>query len=125
MVGDDPQASDLRLLMLANRVSVLGELDRRAEAIESGRAALVLAEQAGTPRVATARSALADQVFLLGQWDDALAEIDPAVGLPGPDYLPPLVHGLIALIAAHRQDWQRAEHHLSELPEGIGHPRCR
>src|SRR5712691_7881034 len=120
VIGGDIQATDLRLLMLANRVSVLGELDRRAEAIETAREALVLAEQAGTPRVATARSALADQYFSLGQWDDALAEIGPAVGLPGPDYLPPLVYGLIALIAAHRQDWQKAEDHLSELPDGSG-----
>jgi DNA-binding CsgD family transcriptional regulator len=120
VIGDDPQASDLRLLMLANRVSVLGELDRQAQATEAAREALLLAEQAGTPRVATARCALADQYFSLGQWDDALAELDPAVGLPGPDYLPPLVYGLIALIAAHRQDWQTAEDHLSELPDGSG-----
>ncbi len=117
VVGDDPQASDVRLLMLANRVSVLGELDRRAEAIASGREALVLAEQAGTPRVATARFALAEAIFMFGQWDEALAEIDPAVGLPGPDYLPLLVQGMIALIAAHRQDWQTAEDHLSALPD--------
>jgi len=108
------------LLMLANRVSVLGELDRRAEAIEAAREALVLAEQAGTPRLATARFALADQYFSFGQWDDALAEIEPAVGLPGPNYLPPLVHGLIALIAAHRQDWQTAESHLSGMPGRSG-----
>ncbi len=119
-IGDDPQASDLRLLMLANRASALGELDRRAEAIETAREALVLAEQAGTPRLATARLALADLYFYFGQWDDALAEIDPAIGLPGPDYLPLLVHGLIALIAAHRQDWQTAEDHLSGMPDRSG-----
>ncbi len=39
------------------------------------------------------------------------------VGLPGPNYLPLLVHGLIALIAAHRQDWQAAEEHLSGMPD--------
>jgi hypothetical protein len=83
------QASDVRLLMLANRVGVLSELDRRAEAID----------------------------FFFGQWDEALAEIDPAVGLPGPDYLPMLVDGLAALMAAHRQDWQTAEDYLSELPD--------
>ena len=120
VIGGDIQASDLRLLMLANRVSVLGELDRRAEAIESAREALVLAEQAGTPRLAIARHALANQYLHFGQWDDALAEIDLAVGLPGPDYLPLLVHGLIALIAAHRQDWQTAEDHLSGMPDRSG-----
>ncbi len=114
VIGGDPEASDLRLLMLANRFAALDDLDRRAEAIETAREALMLAEQAGTPRLAIVSTALADQYFSFGQWDDALAEIEPVVGLPGPDYLPLLVHGLIALIAAHRQDWQTAEDHLSE-----------
>jgi DNA-binding CsgD family transcriptional regulator/tetratricopeptide (TPR) repeat protein len=117
VIGDDPQATDLRLLMLANQTSALGELDRRGEAIDIAREALVLAERGGTPRLATARIALADMYYFLGQWDDALAEVDPAVGLPGPNYLPLLVHGLIALIAAHRQDWQTAEDHLSGMPD--------
>ena len=113
VIGGDPRATGLRLLMLANRASVFGELDRQAEGIESARAALVLAEQAGTPRLAIARFALADQYFLSGQWDDALTEIDLAVDLPAPDYLPTLIHGLIALIAAHRADWRTAEDHVA------------
>ena len=84
------------------------------------REALVLAEQAGTPRLATTRFALADLYYVFGQWDEALAELDPAVGLPGPFYLPLLVHGLIALIAAHRQDWQTADDHLSDMPDRSG-----
>ncbi len=119
VIGDDPEVTDLRLLMLANRVSALGQLDRRAEAIETARTTLVLAEQAGTPRLATAHFALADQHFAFGQWDDALTELDPAVGLPGPNYLPLLVRGLIALIAAHRQDWQTAEDYLSGMPDRV------
>jgi DNA-binding CsgD family transcriptional regulator len=117
VIGDDPQATDLRLLMLANRVSSLADLDRRAEAIATAREALVIAERAGTPRLGTARFALADEYFTFGLWDDALAEIEPAVGLPGPDYLPLLVNGLIALIGAHREDWQMALDHLSALPD--------
>jgi DNA-binding CsgD family transcriptional regulator/tetratricopeptide (TPR) repeat protein len=113
VIGGDPEATDLRLVMLANRVSALGELDRRAEAVETAREALLLAEQADTPRLAHARSGLAEQYFCFGQWDDALAEVEPIVGLPGPNYLPMVVHGLIALIAAHRQDWKTAEDHLS------------
>jgi DNA-binding CsgD family transcriptional regulator len=120
VTGGDPEACDLRLLMLANRTSVLGEFDRRAEAIETAREALVLAEQVGTPRLVAARFALANQYFSFGQWDDALAEIEPAVGLPGPVYQPLLVNGLIALIAAHREDWETAEDHLSGLPEWSG-----
>ncbi len=113
VIGDDPEVTDLRLLILANRVAALGDRDRRAEAIETAREALVLAEQAGTPRLATVRCALAEQYFEFGQWDDALAELESAVGLPGPDYQPMLIHGLTALIAAHREDWQVADDHLS------------
>ncbi len=120
VIGDDAEASDLRLLMLAHQVSVLGELDRRAEAIKAAREALVLADQVGTPRLATTRYALAEQCFLFGHWDDALTEIDPAVGLPGPNYLPIMIHGLIALIAAHRADAERAEEHLSGMPDQAG-----
>jgi DNA-binding CsgD family transcriptional regulator len=117
VIGDDPQATDLRVLLLANRTTALGVLDRQSEAIAAARQALVLAEQVGTPRLGTARFSLADQYFLAGHWDDALAELELAVGLPGPNYLPLLVHGLIALIAGHREDWQNARDHLSELPD--------
>ena len=34
--------------------------------------------------------------------------------------MPLLVHGLIALIAAHRADWETAEDHLSGLPDRSG-----
>jgi DNA-binding CsgD family transcriptional regulator len=117
VIGGDPEASDLRLLILSNRVGGLGELDRRAEAIETAREAVVLAEQAGTPRLAAVRASLAEQYFWFGQWDDALAEVEPSVGLPGPSYLPMVVQGLIALIAAHRQDWQTAEDQLIGEPD--------
>jgi DNA-binding CsgD family transcriptional regulator len=120
VIGGDPEASDLRLLILANRVTVLGELDRQAQAIDTAREALMLAEQVGTPRLATVRCALAHQYFSFGQWDDALIEIDPAVGLPGPKYMPLIVQGLIALIAAHRADWETAEDHLSGMPDRLG-----
>ena len=122
VLGDDAQTSDLRLLMYAHRVGGLSVLDRSAEAIDAGREALVLAERAGTPRLANTRFSLGEQYFVVGQWDDALIEIDPAVGLPGPDYLPIMIHGLMALIAAHRADWETADAHLSGMPDwsGIG-----
>ena len=125
VLGDDARTSDVRLLLLAHRTAALGVLDRQAEAIEAAREALVVAERAGTPRIATARFGLAEQYFFIGQWDDALAEIDPAVGLPGPDYLPTMIHGMIALITAHRADWEAAENHLSGLPGPFGHPPGR
>jgi DNA-binding CsgD family transcriptional regulator/tetratricopeptide (TPR) repeat protein len=117
VVGDDPEGTDLRLLMFANRATALREFDRQDEAMQTAREALLLAEESGTPRLATARFSLSDQFFCVGQWDDALAELELAVGLPGPDYLQMHIHGLIAVIAAHRQDWQAAEEHLSGEPD--------
>ena len=116
VIGDDLQASDLRVLMIANRSALLSEMDRWQEAVAQAREALTLAEQAGTPRIATARQVLADLYLTGGQWDDALAELESAVAMPGPDYLLVLVHGMIALIAAHRDDGQTAEQHLRRIP---------
>ncbi len=118
-IGDDLQASDLKVLVMANRIGLLSEMDRRQEAVAAARETLTLAEQAGTPRIATARQVLADLYLTAGQWDDALAELEPAVGLPGPDYLPILIHGMIALIAAHRDDGQKAEEHLGRIPDEL------
>jgi DNA-binding CsgD family transcriptional regulator len=119
VLGGDLQASDLRVLVIANRIGLLSEMDRGQEAAAEAREALTLAEQAGTPRIATARQALADLYLTGGQWDDALAELEPAVGLPGPDYLTLLIHGTISLIAAHRDDGQTAEDHLRRIPDEL------
>jgi DNA-binding CsgD family transcriptional regulator len=126
VIRDDPQATDLQVLVLANRISLLSELDRWPEAMTEARRGLALAERAGTPRVVTARQALAEQYFTCGQWDDALAELEPSAGLPGPDYLSLLIHGMISLIAAHRDDWQIAEEHLGRVPDELmGHPAAQ
>jgi len=119
VMGDDLQATDLRVLVIANRITLLSEMDRRQEAAALAREVVALAEQAGTPRIATVRPALADLYLTGGQWDDALAELEPTVGMPGPDYLPVLVHGMISLIAAHRDDWQTAEEHLRRIPDEL------
>jgi DNA-binding CsgD family transcriptional regulator/tetratricopeptide (TPR) repeat protein len=115
VLGDDPQATDLRALLLSTRTASLGDLDRQDEAIAAGRQALVLAEQAGLPRQATIRAFLAHRYFELGQWDDALAELESAADLPGPSYLPVMVHGIAALIAGHRDDRATAAEHLAAV----------
>jgi DNA-binding CsgD family transcriptional regulator len=55
----------------------------------------------------------AEDYFEAGQWDDALAELEPAAGLPVSGDTPVRIHGLIALIAGHRDDWVTAEEHLA------------
>ena len=124
----NPQATDLRLLLLVNRAGHLLNTDRRAEAIATARQALALAERAGTPRVHGVRSTLGDLYYESGEWDDALAELEQApVGI-GPVNMRLWIHATIALIAAHRADWETAVGHLraiddenltASLPQGI------
>ena len=101
-------------MLLANRVGALGLLDRHDEAIGAAGQALVVAERAGTSRLAVIRCTLAYQHFEAGQWDDALAELEPAAG-SGLGAGSSLAHGLIALIAGDRDDGDVAE----------AAPRCR
>jgi len=120
-IGDDPQASDLHVMMLANNASCLIDLDRFHEALAAASEAVVLAERAATARLAGARFALADLFFSAGQWDDALAELELVAGIPGQDHRQLLVQGLIALIAAHRGDRRTA---LSQLSGLLSEPRA-
>lgn len=114
VIGDAPQTTDLRLLLLGNRTAALGITDHRSEAIATGRRAVAAAEQAGSPRLGMVRFALASQLFQAGQWDDALAELEPVTGLPVPADSASLVHGLAALICGHRDDAEACAEHLRQ-----------
>jgi len=108
----DPQATDLRLLLLTNKAGHLANLGRLAEAIATVRQALALAERAGTPRVHGVRSRFGGVHFESGEWDDALAELEQAPAGSGPVSMRLVTHGLIALIAAHRGDRETVARHL-------------
>jgi DNA-binding CsgD family transcriptional regulator len=117
VIGNSDQTIDLRLMLLADRVAALGLLDRHGEAIGAAGQALVAAERAGTTRLAVIRCTLAHQYFEAGQWDDALAELEPAATDSGLVAGSSLAHGLIALIAAYRDDGVVAERHLGAVSE--------
>jgi DNA-binding CsgD family transcriptional regulator len=116
VIGNSDQTTDLRLMLLANRVAALGLLDRHGEAVGAAGQALVIAERAGTSRLTVIRCALAHQHFEAGEWDDALAELEPAVG-PGQGAGSSLAHGLIALIAGYRDEGDVAVEHLAAVSE--------
>jgi DNA-binding CsgD family transcriptional regulator/tetratricopeptide (TPR) repeat protein len=119
VIGNSDQTIDLRLMLLANRVAALGLLDRPGEAIDAAGQALVVAERAGTSRLTVIRCTLAYQHFEAGQWDDALAELEPAAGSDlgaGSS----LAHALIALIAGYRDEGDVAAEHLSAVSEHGG-----
>ena len=76
---------------------------------------LILAEQAGTPRMRLIRTSLAHLYFDVGRWEDAIAELELVVDIPGSDYHKLLVHGLFALIAGQRGDPRTAAEHLAAI----------
>jgi DNA-binding CsgD family transcriptional regulator/tetratricopeptide (TPR) repeat protein len=112
LVETDLQATDLRLLLLSNRTFRLLDLDRRAQGIAAARQAVTLAERAGTPRTQAARSTLVPMLYISGEWDDALAELEQASAVAGPASAWLQVHGPWALIAGHRGDRATAAREL-------------
>jgi DNA-binding CsgD family transcriptional regulator/tetratricopeptide (TPR) repeat protein len=72
----DPALNDLGLLLQTNKSIMLLSLDRRDEAVATAERARRLADQVGTAvRLAQAHGALAQTLYGIGRWDEALAEI--------------------------------------------------
>jgi DNA-binding CsgD family transcriptional regulator len=113
LVGDDPRAADLALLVSANRARSEWEVGRPADAHIADM--LVRTERAaGHVRVGTSRLTAAEIWFRGGRWDDCAAELELLeAGLPAGEsqQLMPM-HGLAALVAVHRADDAAARRHL-------------
>jgi DNA-binding CsgD family transcriptional regulator len=123
VIGDDPETTDLRLLVLSNRLVTLGSLDRGAEA--DARQLRALAERVGTARIGTVLGTIAEHLFENGRWDDALAELESLFALGADVRDIELVggRGLAALIAVHRDDRAGVAVHVraaQQLPEVVG-----
>ena len=119
LVGDQPEAADLRLILLSNRIAALDNLGRPADADQAVREAVALAERAGTPqRLAQIRLIAAEHTYLGGRWDDTLAEVDVLVDLlpPGPPWSL-MLHGVGALIAGHRDERSAVDAHLDAVAD--------
>jgi DNA-binding CsgD family transcriptional regulator/tetratricopeptide (TPR) repeat protein len=127
LIGAEAETSDLRLLLLSNRLTSQSNLG--LDAADAARELLRLAEQAGTARLGAVRWSVAEYLFQTGQWDDALAELSTLL-TPGADLLDFTIlggRGLAALIAGHRDDDDALRDHLdaavdpADLPGGIQH----
>jgi DNA-binding CsgD family transcriptional regulator len=118
LIGDDPEATDLRLMLLSNRLTLLSWLGRDIQA--GARELVELAEHAGNTRIGTVRWTIGQHLFQAGRWDDALAELaalfEPEVDADSEDLAE--AHGLAALIAVHRDDRAAFDEHLRAL-EGL------
>lgn len=108
----EPRDSTPRMVIMANRASLLAGADRLDEAGAAIREAMALAEQIGTFRLGSVCGFAADYYLEVGQWDDALAVLESVSGLDRDDYIAALVDGLAALIAAHRDDGASLRRHL-------------
>jgi DNA-binding CsgD family transcriptional regulator len=102
LIGNDPATSDLCLLLLTNRSNPLMDLDRIEEALRVLHEARVVAERSGTARLDNITLHIADCLFQLGKWDDAQAELETIAGRYNSVLDPLEMCGLLALIAARR-----------------------
>ncbi|HWO65995.1 MAG TPA: transcriptional regulator, partial [Umezawaea sp.] len=117
VVGTDLGLTDLKLVLLDNRVFTLQCLDRLDEATGTMRLAFDAAKQ-GAP-MAALQVAAAVHRFWLGGWDEAVDRLGAALGddsgitgfgLREGGLM--LLHGVAALIAAHRDDDLALRRHL-------------
>jgi len=124
----DPELADLRLLVQINQANALGVLDRYDEAIQVAQQVRRSADRAGNVfRLAQVQSVLGELLFDVGKWDDALVEIDLALGVSKDPMVDCLQHGLAATIRLHRGD-PDSERHLSaadDLSDKVGARICR
>jgi DNA-binding CsgD family transcriptional regulator len=110
LIGNDPQATELALMLLFRRTQALHELDRHSEAGATIGETLALAERTRTPRLAEAYVLAAGCHFRVGQWDEAVLTLEQAMPLPNAPEGRVLAYGLMALIAGHRDGAKAAEH---------------
>ncbi|RSM77009.1 LuxR family transcriptional regulator [Kibdelosporangium aridum] len=114
VAADDPELTDLRLLLQINQAVTLGDLDRYEEALEVAHRMRQEAERTGSlVRLTQAQSAMGQLLLGNGGWDDALAEVD---ALPAEVKDPSVVccdHGVAAIISFHRDDPVTARQHLA------------
>jgi DNA-binding CsgD family transcriptional regulator len=116
VIGDDPGLSDLRVLLLSNRITFYDQLARHAEADTAVQETVALAERTGTFRLKTMRVVASEHYFEAGRWDDARAELETLAALPPARHGGLLIeHGLAALIAGHRDDRATAARHLAAV----------
>jgi DNA-binding CsgD family transcriptional regulator len=115
VIGAEPQAADLRLLLLSNSVFSLIFAERQEQALATARQGLVLAEQISTPRLRMFRLAIGLLSYEAGRWDDAATELEAAADLPGPGHFAIAFRGMLALIAGHRDDQDAEREHLEAV----------
>lgn len=112
-IGAQSVASTCGLMLMA-----AGRVDEGKQVLQRGR---LINGEAGAPNgVALQQINLADGLYLSGEWDRAIAEIDTTVGLTSPEpALPAASEPVLAIIAVHRNDPRAAQRHLDAADVAI------
>lgn len=124
----DLAASDLRILLLANRSVALKDLDRSQEAAQSLETARAVAERTGSTRLQAIMRAIGELRFEEGRWDEALLALAASVedGPPAPSFrVVALARGFMAMIHARRGQTAAAREDLAELAVFADSPGSR
>ncbi len=116
LLGEDPQATELRIRLLVAKGGSLAFLDQRAEALAALKQAQALADRTGARSDAVGLF-LADVYYCTGQWDDAITEAETMFGLLSAPWVVQWLHALLALIAAFRDEPAEARQHLDEVTD--------
>ncbi|WP_345632879.1 ATP-binding protein [Rugosimonospora acidiphila] len=111
MVEGDPSLTDLRLMLQINQAATLGDMDRYDAAFSAAEQVRQLADDAGNvARLAQAQVVVAELLFDVGRWDDALAEVDLSSHPQSDPSVECSAYGLAAIIQFHRGETTAIRH---------------
>ena len=116
VVGDDPDSMDLRLLLLNDRLVLLGNLDRIAELEAALPPTIALAESLGSARLETIQRLAVNLYLERGDWDQRTGASRPDAHALSP-YVSLDMNGAAALIAIRRGDRDNAERHITVVAD--------
>jgi DNA-binding CsgD family transcriptional regulator len=115
-IGDDPRAADQRMVMLSNLTWHLDAMSRMAEGDTAFADMLGFAQKYPSAISPTrVQVSAAQRHYHLGQWDDALAELESVELRPEHGYITVVGLCIGALIAGHRDDRAAAATRLGLL----------
>ncbi|MFI1398219.1 AAA family ATPase [Streptomyces sp. NPDC020681] len=115
--ADDPQLTDIRLILLCNVTTEYADADELDRAWESARTARKIAIETGTTRLHSVLSRTAILAYDSGAWDEALADLETAGEATMVEYLAVPLYGLTALIKLRRGELDAAQVYLDRIGE--------
>jgi len=120
LADDSPDRVGHRHPIHCFRGHILITLDRLDEARSTQETGMRISEELGIGwALGNYQLGRALERFLAGQWDDAVAEIEPdtwLAGVPGESYNLPLRRGVLSLIRLHRNDLPGAREAVGAAP---------